>query len=168
MLDCKETKFAQGAEARLAMSHDDVIQDFDLEQLTGPDEVASHFDIGVARLRFAARVVVPKNDCGGTGRDCYPENFPGMHKDCVQCTNGNDIVAFDLASRVQEQNAKAFAFRVEVGVFLHMPAPVISSFRWCVAQGQLFRRRAFAQGHDLEFVRLRGKAEGLNEFAEAW
>jgi len=149
------------------MPDDDVIQHFDLEQLTGPDEVASHFDIGVARLGFAARVVVPKNDCGGTGRNCYPENFPGMHKDRIERANGNDVVAFDPAAGVQEQNAKAFALRIEVGVFLHVSAPVFGGFRWRIAQGQLFWCWTFTQGYDLEFMRLGGKAEGLNEFTEA-
>lgn len=37
--------------------HDDAVEDFDLHQLTGTNEVARHFDVGFGRRRVAARVI---------------------------------------------------------------------------------------------------------------
>ncbi len=39
-------------------SDHDMVQDFDLEQLPGPDEVPRHLDVSLRRFGLAARVVV--------------------------------------------------------------------------------------------------------------
>ena len=58
-------KVAQLAKAGvLVRPNDDVIQDFNVEQLPGPDQVPGDFDVRIAGRSFAARVVV-HNDEGG-------------------------------------------------------------------------------------------------------
>ncbi len=40
------------------ISHDDVIEDFDFQKLTGSDEVASNLDVRFGRSRFTTRMIV--------------------------------------------------------------------------------------------------------------
>src|SRR5215472_8358315 len=90
-----------------------------------------------------------------------------MNQNGIMCANGNNLMAFDPAASVEEQDNECFHVRVEIRVVEQVQAEIIGGFLWGVAQGQLFWRRAFTQRHDLEFMRLRGKAEGLDQLTEA-
>jgi len=54
----------------VGMSNDDVIKHFDFEKLTSSNEVTGDFDVGFRWSRFAARMIVRDDDCGGTRHDC--------------------------------------------------------------------------------------------------
>jgi hypothetical protein len=51
------------------MSEDAVIENFDLQELPGSNEVTSDFDVGFRRGRFTARMVVRDDNCAGTRHD---------------------------------------------------------------------------------------------------
>ena len=42
----------------VGISHDNVVEDFDLDKLAGSDEVASNFNVRFRRSWFAARMIV--------------------------------------------------------------------------------------------------------------
>jgi len=53
----------------IRVSNDDMIENFDFQKLTGSNEIASDFDVRFGWRRFAARMIVGDNDCGGTRHD---------------------------------------------------------------------------------------------------
>ena len=48
-------------------SHNDVIEHFDFEELSGPDETAGHFNVRFRRLWLAAWVIVRNHRRSGSG-----------------------------------------------------------------------------------------------------
>jgi hypothetical protein len=56
------------------VSDDDVIEDFDFQQLSGAYQVANYFDIGFARRGFSAGVVVHQDNCCGARDNSQTEN----------------------------------------------------------------------------------------------
>src|SRR2546430_17426656 len=62
-----------------------MVQDFDLEQLTGADQVARHFNVRFGRGGVAARMVMRQNDGGGSARNGALEDFTRMNQQRVEC-----------------------------------------------------------------------------------
>lgn len=62
----------------IRISHDDMIENFDLEQLASPSQIASNLDVGFGWRWIAAGMIVSHYDCGCTGHYGQAEYFPGM------------------------------------------------------------------------------------------
>ena len=63
-------KIAQSAKTAVSgISHDDMIENFDLEKLPRSNEVPGDPDVGFGWCRFAARMIVRDNDGGGACHD---------------------------------------------------------------------------------------------------
>ena len=82
----KIPKCAKRLEARPA--DDDVVQDLNLQELAGPDQIPRHLDVRLARRRIPARVIVlceassyVQRTVGGTGitRVFREEGMPWIH-----------------------------------------------------------------------------------------
>ena len=81
-LGVKVPKFAEtdpvAFTALNAPSQDNVIEHLDMQELARADEVAGDFDIGFARSRIAAGMIMHKDHSGGTLGDCWREDFASM------------------------------------------------------------------------------------------
>jgi len=111
-------------------AHDDVVEDFDFKKLTGPNEVASDFDVGFGWCRFTARMIVREHDGGGAGHDCQPEYFPGMTQNCVHRSNGHQIVTLDSPTGVEDEYHQTFTFRIEVRMSRNVRLPIGGCLFW--------------------------------------
>src|SRR5262249_7442970 len=89
---------------------DDVVKDFNLEQLAGADEIAGDFDVGFAGSGVAAGMVVDEHDGGGVGCDGGFEHLARMHENGVECALGDFFDADESAASVEEHDGKAFDF----------------------------------------------------------
>jgi hypothetical protein len=58
------------------ISHDIMIEEFDLKELTGSDEIARYTDIRFGRLWFTTGMVVGHYGGRGAGDNCQTEYFP--------------------------------------------------------------------------------------------
>ena len=128
---------------------------FDLEHLSGTDKFARDPDVRLGRGRVSARVVVRKHDGGGGGQDRQSEHLPRVNQDGVQRPNRDQLVALDSSAHVQEQDGKALAFRVEVGVAPHVQSPVSGDFLGRVAEVKALGDGARPQRNHLILVRER-------------
>ena len=55
---------AKGTKTGVAgIAHDDVVENFDFEKLSGSNEVASDFDVRLGWSRITARMIVANDDC---------------------------------------------------------------------------------------------------------
>ena len=52
-----------------------VVEHFNLEELASADEVAGNFDVGFARGRVAARMIVREHEGGGGGHNGEAEHL---------------------------------------------------------------------------------------------
>jgi hypothetical protein len=75
-----------------------------------------------------------------------------MHQNRVYRSDGDKLVSFHPAARVQQQHHEAFAFRVEIRIRGHMHPPVFGGLVWRLANPHGLRQRAFAQCHHLVFL----------------
>ena len=57
------------------VANDYVVEHFDFEKLASADEVAGNLDVGFARGRIAARMIVGKHKGGGGGHDGEAEHL---------------------------------------------------------------------------------------------
>ena len=63
-------KIAQTAKTGVVwVSNDNVIENFDFEQLTRSNEVTGDFDVRLGWSRLTARMIVRDDDCGGARHD---------------------------------------------------------------------------------------------------
>src|SRR5439155_17061642 len=106
---------------------------------------------------------VHKHKRGGGGDDGQPENGERVNQNRVVSSKRNDLMRFDSAAGVKQQDGKAFAFRVEIGIARNVQAPVFGGFLRGVAKQQGFRRGAFAERYDFVFVGLRVEFEGRDK-----
>jgi len=142
---------------------DDVVEDFDFQELAGADEVAGYLDVGFRRGRFPARVVMGQDNRGGACDNRQTEHLAWMDEQRVDRADRNQMVAFDPAPGVHEQDAEALALGIEIGVRRYVEAPVIGGALWRVAKLELFRRGAFLERDDFVFVGLSGEGERGDE-----
>lgn len=66
------------------VADDDVVEDLDLQQLPGPDEVTRDLDVGWGRLGFARRVIVQQQDRARIDCNRSSKDLAWMHEDRVQ------------------------------------------------------------------------------------
>jgi len=98
----------------LWFTDDDVIENVNLEQLTGTNEVASEANIGFGWTGFTTWMIVHQDDRGCACDDCETENFSRMNENSIHRADGNQVMAFDAAARVEDKHDQTFAFRIEV------------------------------------------------------
>jgi len=67
----------------LATSDDYMVEDFDFQQLSGANQVAGDFDVGLTRSRFARGMVVHQDEGRGGGDDGRAKNFARMNQNGV-------------------------------------------------------------------------------------
>ena len=146
----------------VGVSDDDVIEDFDFQELASAYQVAGDLDVGFARRGVSARVVVHEDKRRGASHNGQPENADRVDKDRVVRAKRNKVMGFDASAGVKEQDCKAFAFGVEIWVLRQVEAPVFGGLFGCVAKVQRLRRGAFAERYDLVFVGLRIESEGFH------
>ena len=134
------------------MAHDDMIEHFNFHQLAGANEVAGHFNVRLGRLWLARRVIVHEHNGCRTGDNGRSERFPGRNEQGIQSPDGYKLMPFDPATGVQQENDEAFAFRVEIGVRLHVEPPVFGRTIRGIAEGQTLWQGTFPERNDLVFL----------------
>jgi hypothetical protein len=108
-------------------------------------------------------VVVHQDNRSGGGDDGQAEDSQRVNQDRVVSSERNDLVRFDAAAGVNQQNSEALALRVEIRILLDVQAPVLGGFLRCVAKLQGVRCGAFAERDDFVFVGLRSEFERFDE-----
>ena len=98
-------KRTQGTMVRI--SDDDMIEHFDFQKLSRTDQIAGHLDVGLGRLRFAAGMIMHQHNAVCGGDDGATKHFTSMHQQGVHRANGDQLMALDLATRVQHQHGDA-------------------------------------------------------------
>ena len=83
-----------------------MVQDFDLEQLTGADQVARHFNVRFGRGGVAARMVMRQNDGGGSARNGALEDFTRMNQQRVECPLRYRLPADQASAGVEQHDLK--------------------------------------------------------------
>ena len=108
-------------------------------------------------------MTVHQNDGVRGSRHGQAEDLAGMDEQRVLRADGNKLVAFDAAARVQEQHGQTFTFRVEMRMGGDVQFPILGGLVGRVALLQRFRRGTFAQGRHLVFVGAGRKLERLDK-----
>lgn len=148
-------KIAQRFQGRVPVgTYDDMIQDLNLEQLARSNEIPGDSDVRLRRIRLSARMVMQEHNRRCGDRDCRFEHFARMHKQGIQCADGDEVMTFNPAPRVQKQHDETFAFRVKIWGRDHMDVPVVGRPFRCVANLHVLGKRAFAQRDNFVFFRL--------------
>ena len=118
----------QGSKRAVPRGSDyDMVEDFDLEQLPGPDQVTRHLYVGLRRFRLAARVVVQEDNGCGVCDDRAAEHLARVNEHGIQCPGRDEYVSLDAPPGVEQQRNETFHVRVERGMVDNMRAPVFSS-----------------------------------------
>jgi hypothetical protein len=146
---------AEAFERAVALSrHDDVVQQFDPEQLAGPVEITGDMEVGVGRLGLARGMVVHEDDSVGVGHDGGAEHFAGVGADRVQGPDGDKLVAKDAAADVENEDHETFDFGIEPGLGGNVPVPVLDGDLRRVAKERVGRHGTFTEGDDAPFLGL--------------
>lgn len=127
------------------VSNNDVVENFDFQKLTRPDEIAGDFDVRLGWSRIAARMIVADDDCGCTCHDCQSENLPGMTEDRIHCSNGYQVMTFDAPTSVEDEHHQTFTFRIEVGMIGNMCFPIGGCLVRCLALLHVVRCGTFSK-----------------------
>ena len=114
----------------VGISDDNVVENFDFEQLTGSNEITGNFYVGFRWSWITARVRMRDNDCGSTCHYCQSENFPRMTKDCIHRANGHQVVTFNTSAGVEDEYHQTFTFRIEVRMSSDMRFPIGGCLIW--------------------------------------
>jgi len=129
----------------VGISDDNVVENFDFEQLTGSNEITGNFYVGFRWSWITARVRMRDNDCGSTCHYCQPENLSRMTKDCIHRANGHQVVTFNASAGVEDEYHQTFTFRVEVRMSGDMRFPIGGCLLRCFTMLHGFGRGAFTQ-----------------------
>src|SRR6266446_3179549 len=65
-------------------ANDDVIEDFDFQKLSCPDQIACHFDVSFRGCRITAGMVMGQHQGRGIGRDGEFKDFAWMHENRIE------------------------------------------------------------------------------------
>lgn len=87
---------------------DEVVEDLDLEQVAGPDQVPGHADVGLGGAGVPGGMVVGEDDGVRAGHDGGAEDLSGMDEDLVQESLGDGLDAQEAAAGVDEEHLEAF------------------------------------------------------------
>jgi len=119
-------KIAERLERSVAiLTHDDVIQDLDLEQLTSPDQISRNFDVGLGRLCVAARVIVHKHDAASGRYNDWPEYGERHDGTGIKASQRYQIMADDAFTDIEHQHDERFLHRVIPVSFRDVLPPIL-------------------------------------------
>jgi len=93
-----------------------------------------------------------KYDSGCGSDDGRAKDLTGMDENCVQCASGDETMALNPSSCVEQQDDEALHVAVVVGMRRDVIAPIGRRFVGRVAQLHFSKRWAFAQCLNLEFL----------------
>ena len=82
------------------VADDNMVDQLDLQQLTGADEVARHLDVSFRRGAFTAGVIVDDHDLSRCGDNRTAEHLTRMHQNGVHRADGQQLMAFNPLARV--------------------------------------------------------------------
>lgn len=137
-----------------AGADDDVIKNFDLHQLAGANQIASDLDVGLRRCGVATWVVVKNHNDRCRDDACRSEHLARMDEQGVHGADRHEVMSFDSAAGVQEQNDEAFAFGIVMRGRRDMGAPVIGGVLRGFADVHALRQGTLAKRDDFVFLRL--------------
>jgi len=86
----------------IRVADDHMVEHFDFEELTHPDEVSGHFDVCFGWLWFTTGVIVHEYDGCGCGDYGGAEHLSGMHQDGIERANRKQLMPFDAAAGVEQ------------------------------------------------------------------
>lgn len=85
-----------------------MVEDLDLEQVPGADEVAGDTDVGFGGGGITAGMVVGEDEGVGAGGDGGAEDFAGVDEDLVEEAFGDGIDAEEAAAGIEEEDLETF------------------------------------------------------------
>jgi hypothetical protein len=85
-----------------------VVEDLDLEEVPGADEVAGDADVGFGGGGITAGMVMGEDEGMGAGGDGWAEDFAGMDEDLVEEAFGDGIDAEEAAPGIEEEDLETF------------------------------------------------------------
>jgi len=85
-----------------------MIEHFDLQQMSGADQVAGDADVGFGGSGVSGGMVVGEDDGVGSGGDGGAEDLAGMDEDLVEEAFGDGLDAEESTAGVQEKDLQAF------------------------------------------------------------
>jgi len=98
------------------LADNDVVGDFDLEQLARPDEIARDQNIGIAWRRISRGVIVCHQNRDCRSHDSQPEYVPWDNMNAIGSSDRYQIMCLDPLAGVQNENRETFPLGVEIGV----------------------------------------------------
>ena len=141
---------AQGSKRRECLADDDMVNDFDFEQLPSTNEIPRHFDVGFGRRRIATGMIVHQNDRTTRRDDSWAKNLTRVNRAGVKRSQRDEIVADDAFSGVEHQYDERFLGGIEPVSRRDILPPI---FRCLLRRiNRCGRRCAFTDAHDFEFV----------------
>lgn len=97
---------ASAGNAEGGVADDDVVEDFDFEELAGADEFAGETDVAFGGHGVAAGVIVGEDDGRSIGDDGGAEDLPGMDEEGVEGAGGADMDPDEAAAGGQEEDVE--------------------------------------------------------------
>ncbi len=85
-----------------------MVEELDLEEVSGADEVAGDANVGLGRAGISRGVVVGEDDGMGTRDDRGTEDLARMDEDLVEESLGDGLDAEEAAAGVDEEDLEAF------------------------------------------------------------
>ena len=69
-----------------------MIQDLDIQELPGTNEIVGYFDVSIRWRHVAARVIVHQDDGSGARHNSAPEHFAGVDKQGVHRSDRDKLM----------------------------------------------------------------------------
>lgn len=117
----------------LSITHDNVVENLNPQELTGPDEVPSGADIRRAGCRVTAWMVVHDHDCVCTGDDSGAKHLTWMHKHRIKNSHSHNHVPFHVTASIKQKHHEALTVWIEIRIVLNVSAPILSSTSGTIA-----------------------------------
>ena len=119
------------------VTDDNVIHNFNPEQLTSAGQFAGDPDIRVTRHRIPGGMVVQEDHGMRRGHNCGPEHLAAVRKGLVEKTDGHQVMPSNPLPGVEQEDGEAFAVGVELWGGRNVQAPVVSGTLRRVAKDEL-------------------------------
>ena len=145
-------KVAQTAKGSMFLAtNDNVVQNFNLEQLAGSNQIPRDFDVRFTGRGIIRGMVVGEDN--GTPGHCndWPEDVERCDLAIIQSTQADQIVTDDAFARVEHQYDQRFLGRVKPVSFGDVVAPVLSHQFGLIQD--LTHRLTFPDQHHFELMR---------------
>ncbi|MEM7176015.1 MAG: hypothetical protein AAF443_08900 [Chlamydiota bacterium] len=110
--------FALFKGVKALFADDDVIDNFDVENIACFHEAVGDVDVGFAGLEVARRVVVDEDDVGGGFVEGDSENFCGVYGGATPPAHAGELQGKNFKVVVEGKNPKVFLYQVYFSFFL--------------------------------------------------